>query len=364
MERQAALEEILKRERSKWMEASGPLADIVLSSRVRLARNLRDFPFPSRLGASAGDAVVEAVSKAVPRLNEIAAGRPGSDRRYGLYRLSELSSLDRQVLVEKHLISPDLTKNEFGAVILSNDESVSIMINEEDHLRIQCLMPGLQLDGAWRLADKVDDALGEVVNYAFSDSQGFLTTCPTNLGTGLRASVMMHLPGLVLSKQAPRILGTLPKVGVVVRGFYGEGSQAQGNLFQVSNQITLGQTETDIIDNLSSVVRQLVERERSAREWLARQWKDRLEDRVYRAYGLLTNARVMTSDEALRLLSDLRLGIDLKIIPHVPSQVFNDLIVATRAGFLQKIAGQLLSPDERDRRRAALIRRRILQAQV
>lgn len=358
MNRYAALQEILKRERSKWMEAAGPSGDIVLSSRIRLARNLRDFPFPSRLGADGATAVINEARQVVPKLNE------GSNRHYELYRLSELNALDRQVLVEKHLISPLLAKNEHGAIILSSDEAVSIMINEEDHIRIQCLMPGLQLDGAWELADNVDNTMGQVSEYAYSDRRGFLTTCPTNLGTGLRASVMMHLPGLVHSQQLGRVLSALSKVGVVVRGLYGEGTQAQGNIFQVSNQVTLGQTEADIIENLTSVARQLIERERSAREWLVRQWKDHLEDRVCRAYGILTNARVITSEEALRLLSDLRLGIDQKIIPHVSPQVFNDLIVATRAGFLQKIAGQQLSAAQRDRRRATLIRQRLEQAKV
>ncbi|HEY8449101.1 MAG TPA: protein arginine kinase [Bacillota bacterium] len=340
------------------MEASGPSADIVLSSRVRLARNLRDFPFPPRLDAEGSREVVAAVAAALTALNR------SRERHFELYRLADISALDRQVLVEKHLISPLLAKNEGGAVILSDDEAVSIMVNEEDHLRIQCLVPGLQLERAWEIADAVDNVLNEVLPFAFSERQGFLTTCPTNLGTGMRASVMMHLPGLVLSEQAGRVLDALAKVGVVVRGIYGEGTQAKGNLFQVSNQVTLGQTEQEIVENLQSVARQLIERERSAREMLYRQWRDHLEDRVCRAYGILMNARVITSEEALKLLSDMRLGIDQKILPHVSPQVFNDLIVATRSGFLQKLAGQELSPAERDRRRAALIRQRLQKAQV
>src|SRR5690606_556007 len=239
------------------------------------------------------------------------------------------------------------------------DETVSIMVNEEDHLRIQVLMPGLQLEEAWRLADAADDALSRVLNFAYSDDQGYLTTCPTNLGTGMRVSVMMHLPGLVLSDQAGRLLGTLPKLGAVVRGMYGEGSEAKGNLFQISNQVTLGQTERDLTENLSSIARQLVERERSARERLYREMRGQLEDRVCRAYGILTNARLISSDEALRLLSDLRLGVDLNILPHVSPQVFSDLVVATRVGFLQKAAARQLAPEERDQRRATLIRQRL-----
>ena len=348
-----SLEDLLKRERSGWMSGEGPSADIVLSSRVRLARNLAATTFPPRLAAAAAADVIRRVRAAVPVLND------ALNRRFELFELREMSRLDRQVLVEKHLISPLLAKNDAAAVILSTDEVVSIMVNEEDHLRIQVLMPGLQLEEAWRLADAVDNALSRVLEYAYSETQGFLTTCPTNLGTGMRVSVMVHLPGLVLSEQAGRLLGTLPKLGAVVRGMYGEGSDAKGNLFQVSNQVTLGQTERELTENLSSIARQLVERERSAREWLYREMKEQLEDRVCRAYGILTNARLISSAEALKLLSDLRLGIDLNILPHVPPQVFSDLVVATRVGFLQKAAGRPLAPQERDQRRAALIRQRL-----
>ncbi|MFO7246678.1 MAG: protein arginine kinase [Bacillota bacterium] len=348
-----SLDELLKRERSGWMKGDGPAADIVLSSRVRLARNLADTAFPPRLSAAAAAGVVERVQAALPSLSS------ALNRRFALFPLKGMSRLDRQVLVEKHLISPLLAKNDAAAVVLSEDETVSIMVNEEDHLRIQVLMPGLQLEEAWRLADAADDALSRVLNFAYSDDQGYLTTCPTNLGTGMRVSVMMHLPGLVLSQQAGRLLGALPKLGAVVRGMYGEGSEAKGNLFQISNQVTLGQTERELTDNLSSIARQLVEQERSARERLYREMRWQLEDRVCRAYGILTNARLISSDEALRLLSDLRLGIDLNILPHVPPQVFSDLVVATRVGFLQKAASRQLTPQERDLRRATLIRQRL-----
>ncbi|HEX6988998.1 MAG TPA: protein arginine kinase [Bacillota bacterium] len=335
------------------MNGDGPSADIVLSSRVRLARNLADTAFPPRLDPGAAAAVAARVRAAVPALSE------ALKRRFEFVELRGLSRLDRQVLVEKHLISPLLAKNDAAAVVLSRDETVSIMVNEEDHLRIQVLLPGLQLEEAWAQADAVDDALGRTLKFAFSDSRGFLTTCPTNLGTGMRVSVMMHLPGLVLSQQAGRLLGTLPKLGAVVRGMYGEGSEAKGNLFQISNQVTLGRNERELTENLGSIARQLVDRERSAREWLYREMRGQLEDRVCRAYGILTNARLISSDEALRLLSDLRLGIDLNILPHVSPQVFSDLVVATRVGFLQKVAARTLAPEERDQRRAALIRQRL-----
>lgn len=347
------LDDILKRERSKWMEASGPAADIAISSRVRLARNLRQFPFPTRATSEQLREAARLLATAVPALSK------ALDRALHVVHLDQVSALDRQVLVEKHLISPALAKRDVGAVILSEDEAVSVMINEEDHVRIQCLMPGLQLEEAWKLADRIDDVLQEQFEFAYDVERGFLTTCPTNVGTGMRVSVMLHLPGLVLSDQISALFGTLAKVGVVARGLYGEGSQAQGNLFQISNQVTLGRSEQEMIEGVQSIAQQLIQRERSARERLYKQHKLRLEDRASRAYGLLTTARVMSSSEALQLLSDLRLGIDLSIIPHVSPQVFNDLIVAARPGFLQKVAGGTLTPEERDERRAALIRQRL-----
>lgn len=349
------IDDIIRRERSHWMTGAGPSADIVLSSRIRLARNLADVPFPPRLSADDARTVVSRVRQAIPQLER------RLKRRFHLIELRGLSQLDRQVLVEKHLISPLLAKSGGGAVVLSEDEAISIMLNEEDHLRIQCLQPGLQLEAGWQVADAVDGVLSNELELAFNDRRGFLTTCPSNLGTGMRVSVMMHLPGLVLANQAPRVLGSLPKIGVVVRGMYGEGSEARGNLFQISNQVTLGQAEDAIVENLSAIARQLVDRERSVRERLYRELKTQLEDRACRAYGILTNARLITSDEALRLLSDLRLGIDLQIVSHVSPLVFSDLMVATRPGFLQRVNGAPLGPEERDQRRAALIRERLQQ---
>ncbi|GAB6877356.1 protein arginine kinase [Thermaerobacter litoralis] len=341
-------------QRVRWMEGGGPAADLVLSSRIRLARNLEDYPFPTLLGPEQGQEIISLLEGVIEPLSAAGFGR------FTLLRMADLSPLERRVLVEQHLISPQHARNAAtGAVILNEDRSVSIMVNEEDHLRIQCLLGGLQLHEAWAIATRVDDVIEAHVRYAFDEERGYLTTCPTNLGTGIRASVMVHLPGLVLARQAGRFLSQLGKVGVVVRGLYGEGTEALGNVFQVSNQITLGPSEEELIDNLIGFTRQLLDQERSTRERLYRENEDGIKDRVMRAYGLLTNAWSMSSEEAIRLLSDLRLGIDLNILSHVRPEVFGELIVLTRPACLQQLAGKELDARERDLRRARLIRERI-----
>jgi len=347
-----SIDQIIGHATSRWMEGSGPAADVVLSSRIRLARNVAGFAFPPKCGSADAERVVARVEQAV-------AGLAG----FSLYRLSDLAPLDRQVLVEKHLISPLLARNDVAAVALRDDEAVSIMILEEDHLRLQVLQPALQPGPAWKLANQVDDALQEKLTYAWDDRLGYLTTCPTNVGTGLRVSVMLHLPALVMAGQANELLQALAKLGVVARGLYGEGSAALGNIFQISNQVSLGQSEEEIVSNLEGVARQIVDRERAAREWLHREHRDQVEDRVARAYGILTNARLISSQEAMRLLSDLRLGIDLHVLGHLEPGLFHALLVEVRPGFLQKLSGGEEAPDKRDVRRAALIRQRIRESE-
>lgn len=339
----------------RWMDGTGPDADIVLSSRVRLARNLEGVPFPHLLDAEQAMEVLQAAQRAAGELNKMGLLGP-----VAYVPLAEVTPVERQVLVEKHLISPAQAKDvQHKAVILSQDEGVSIMINEEDHLRIQCLLPGQQLQDAWTLASRLDDALEQVMSFAFSDLRGYLTACPTNVGTGLRASVMMHLPALVLTNQAARALNSVGQLGLAVRGLYGEGTEAIGNIFQISNQITLGRTEEEIIDHLAAVVAKIIGHERQAREALGREARDQVEDKVSRALGVLSSARIMTSDEAMRLLSDVRLGINLGILTKVPLQVMNQLLVMSRPAYLQHIAGRDLSPFERDLQRAALIRSKL-----
>lgn len=341
---------------SRWMGEGGTHADVVLSSRIRLARNLDGVPFPHRLDARRAEAVVKQVEAGIKEINLLGFGS-----KVELYPLAQASGRERQVLVEKHLISPHLAQAAQGrAVAISEDEGVSIMVNEEDHLRIQVLLPGQQLTQAWDMASKVDDALEQKVAFAFHQQRGYLTACPTNLGTGLRASVMVHLPGLVLTGKASDLLTALGQSRLVVRGLYGEGSDALGNLFQISNQLSLGHSEEEIIHHLDQVTNQVVEHEHRAREALYRELKEQLDDRLFRSYGLLSQARIMTGDEAMRLLSDVRLGVDLGLFPSVKVQALNELLVATRPAFLQHEAGHELSPRERDMRRAALIRGRLV----
>jgi protein arginine kinase len=277
-----------------------------------------------------------------------------------LVRMKDLTDLEKRVLVEKHLISPMLAEeSRYGAVLLSKDESVSIMINEEDHIRIQVLFPGLQLEKAWQLANQIDDWLEKHLTFAFDDQHGYLTSCPTNVGTGIRASVMVHLPALAMTQQLSRLLPAITQVGLAVRGIYGEGSEALGQLYQVSNQVTLGQSEEEILSNLQGVVRQIIEHEHVARRRLQEVSPIQLEDRVHRSYGILSHSRIIDSKEAMKRLSDVRLGIDLGLIHGVSANVMNELMVMTQPGFLQQYAGQHLNAEQRDIRRARLIRERL-----
>lgn len=339
---------------SNWMKGEGPDSDIVISTRLRIARNLRQHPFPMLATDSQAEEVVKKVT-------EVSESEPMVKQGpFELVMMEQINPLEKRVLVEKHLISPNLAEeSRKGAVLLSEDESISIMVNEEDHIRIQVLLPGFQLNEAWETGSKIDDIFEKHVNYAFDEKRGYLTSCPTNVGTGIRASVMLHLPALVMTQQISRILQAINQVGLVVRGMYGEGSEALGNLFQLSNQVTLGMSEADILSNLYSVARQIIEQERVARRYLQENSRTAVEDRIYRSYGILLYARTVESKEAAQRLSDVRLGIDLGIIKNGSSHILNELLVMTQPGFLQQHAGQKLTPEQRDERRARLIRERL-----
>ncbi|MCY8918977.1 protein arginine kinase [Bacillus atrophaeus] len=338
---------------SSWMKQKGPESDIVLSSRIRLARNFDNIRFPTRYSNEEASSIIQQFEDQFAEYEVPGIGK------FVLIRMNDAQPLEKRVLVEKHLISPNLTESPFGGCLLSENEEVSIMLNEEDHIRIQCLFPGFQLFKAMEAANQVDDWIEEKVDYAFGEQRGYLTSCPTNVGTGLRASVMMHLPALVLTRQINRIIPAINQLGLVVRGIYGEGSEALGNIFQISNQITLGKSEQDIVEDLNSVAAQLIEQERSAREALYQTSKIELEDRVYRSYGVLSNCRMIESKETAKCLSDVRLGIDLGIIKGLSSNILNELMILTQPGFLQQYSGSALRPNERDIRRAALIRERL-----
>jgi len=349
------IKDTIEREYNKWLDDSGPESDIVISTRIRLARNIAGVKFPYLLEKEGLANILHRVGLALEdKQFKKALGN------IELTPLEELKPNERQILVEKHLISPSLLERiENRAVGLSEDEVISIMVNEEDHLRIQCLFPGLQLEEAWRLASQVDDLLEKTLDIAFCEERGYLTACPTNVGTGLRASVMMHLPALVLTNQINRVVAAVTQVGLTVRGLYGEGTEATGDLFQVSNQITLGQTEEEVISKLKAVTMQIINQERASREAIRRDSPEALRDRVWRAYGILRHAKSISSQEAMTLLSDVKLGVDLKFISHVDTRVINELMVLMGPAYLQKTAGRELSPGERDLLRAELINKRL-----
>ncbi|GAB3795912.1 protein arginine kinase [Virgibacillus kimchii] len=339
---------------SPWMKEEGPDSDIVLSSRIRLARNFANEPYP----LLADPDKLEEIRDYFKTNYENQSFQNYEDLAF--IAIKDLSSIEQKVLVEKHLISPHLVKNaETSAVLISENEQVSVMINEEDHIRIQLYFPGFQLTEALERVFEFDDWLEEKINYAFDESRGYLTSCPTNVGTGMRASVMMHLPALTMTKQINRMIPAINQLGLVVRGIYGEGSEAQGNIFQISNQITLGKSEQDIVEDLESVVRQLITHERNARSRIQEQSGMKLEDRIYRSYGVLENARIIESKEAAQCLSNVRLGIDLGLIEQVSRNILNELMILTQPGFLQHYQKQSLTANQRDVLRATLIRERL-----
>ncbi|MEH7299461.1 protein arginine kinase [Neobacillus drentensis] len=353
-----SLERFLNQAVSSWMSEEGPDSDIVLSSRIRLARNFDAYKFPTLFSHEEAKKIIENLEGIFQKTDLQKFGQ------MELLKVDSMQPLQKRVLVEKHLISPNLAEDSpYGAVLLTENEEVSIMINEEDHIRIQCLFPGLQLSEALDAANEIDDWLESNIQYAFDEQYGYLTSCPTNVGTGLRASVMMHLPGLILTQQINRIIPAINQLGLVVRGIYGEGSEALGNIFQISNQITLGKSEVDICRDLKGVVSQLISQERSAREALRKTSNIQLEDRVFRSLGVLTNSRIIETKEAARCLSDVRLGIDMGLIDNMPKTILNELMILTQPGFLQQYAGGPLRPHERDIRRAALIRERLKMEQ-
>jgi len=360
---ESLLDAIVKNSSSPWMDGSGDLADVVISSRVRLARNLTDVPFPHLMEERQAREVLDRAFAAVKAISAKAA--KGAFAELGAIDLEDISPLDRQVLVEKHLMSPQHAQPGFGKGLITRpDEKVSIMVNEEDHVRLQCLYSGLELDEAWITASGIDDLLDERLDFAYDDRRGFLTACPTNAGTGLRASVMIHLPALALGDEVSRVLAAVNKLGLVVRGLFGEGTEGQGNVFQVSNQITLGQTEKEIIENLSLVAKQVVAEEKRFRDTLIKTQRSGLEDRIFRAWGILSNARSMSSQEAVKLWSDVRLGVELGMMPGVDVRRANEILVIAQPSFVQRTTGKAMPPEERDTRRADLIRQHLLPSRA
>jgi len=333
----------------EWLKGVGQYAEIVISSRIRLARNLSDLPFPHWAKRAHRAQVRDRILRAVDRCRFL--------RNALILPIDDLSELDRTFLLERRLISRDLaTGHDEKAVVIGDREMVSLMINEEDHLRLQVLVSGFQLDEAWSVMQQVNEELEMQLTYAFRPDWGYLTTCPTNVGTGMRTSCMLHLPCLVMAKQIYRVLHALIKLGLTARGLYGEGTEATGNFFQLSNQVALGVSEEEILDNLQRLIRQVVAQEEAARRAILGQSRQALEDRIWRAYGTLKNAHLISSEETVNLLSMVRLGVDLGLLPHLKREQVNRLFIQIQPAHLQKLEGRLLTPSERDGRRAALIR--------
>lgn len=345
----------LTQKSSEWLRGTGPESDVVVSTRIRLARNLAEFPFTTRIEESAK---TDVATRACECFDDLAI-----PTKLSYIDASTLDELDRQFLVERQLISRELSEGSgTRGVAISKDEDIAVMVNEEDHLRVQVLRSGLTLDECWKSIDEIDDAIEEQVAFAFHDQYGYLTACPTNVGTGIRVSVMMHLPALVQTREIQKVFHALQKINLAVRGLYGEGSQAMGDFYQISNQYTLGMSETQVINRVREVVPMILKYERRAREQMIEEKRQELHDHISRAYGVLSSAQTISSEETMHLLSSVRLGVYLELIDDVSIPVLNELFIQTQPAHLQKLKQAELDSAERNIARAALLRRRIAAA--
>lgn len=337
-----------------WLEPGGRDHEIVLSTRVRLARNLQGFPFAVRAETEDRERVLDRVQEALDDDSLLDEAT--------VWRMQGLDLGQRKLLLERHLVSRDLVGRSSGqapagaALALGGRSSLGMMINEEDHLRLQTLCNGLQLEEAWHQVDELDDRVGGRLSYAFHHDFGFLTSCPTNVGTGLRASVLVHLPGLVLTKEIQKVLQGISQVGLTYRGLYGEGSEVVGNFFQVSNQTTLGKSEEELVDHLGKIVGQVIQYEKQARAVLLREASSVLEDKVWRAYGILRHARSLPFDELMNLLSGVRLGLTLKLLRTPRVETLNRIMISAQAAHLEQAAGRTLDEADASTYRAERVR--------
>lgn len=333
-----------------WIHTSDGNSDIVLSSRIRLARNLSDFVYPHKISNEEGRKIVKVIEQVLE----------DKELKYNIYRLWEMDPLDRITYLEKYLISNKLIlNNEKSAFVTNENETISLMINEEDHIRLQCITNGFNLEEAYKCAQELDDLIEDNLEYAFDEKLGYITACPTNLGTGLRASVMMHLPVLTMNGEINKIFSGLTQIGMTIRGIYGEGSKAVGNLFQVSNQLTLGLSEEEIINNLKAVAYQIINQENLAREKIMKMHKYKIEDKVNRALGILNSAVVLNSEECLKLLSYVRLGVEMDIIKDVSKKLLNELTISIQPGTIQRIFKSRLTGEMRHLKRAELVKEKL-----
>ncbi|MFH1645754.1 MAG: protein arginine kinase [Candidatus Omnitrophota bacterium] len=337
---------------SEWLKGKGPSSDIIISSRIRLARNIGDYAFVDWADEKTKKRIVQITKEAILTSNYM---------KGCLYvEMSNVSPIDRQFLIERHLIGKEHALNpKYKTVFIGDKEIVSIMVNEEDHMRLQVIQSGFSLESAWDIMKSLENDLEKRIGFSFSDEFGYLTACPTNTGTGMRASVMIHLPGVVMTRQIDSLINGISKLGLTVRGFFGEGTEALGNFFQISNQVTLGQIEDDIIDNLKRLITQVVAQEKASREFLRIKKKDIIEDKISRAYATLEGAHIMTSTETIELLSMVRLGIDLNLIDKINYDKLNELLILMQPAHLQKIEGKVISAAERDIKRTELIKKKL-----
>ena len=332
----------------EWLRGSGPESDIVISSRIRLARNLAEFPFVRRASHAERRQIAKSTRAKIENIKEWT--------NIQILELERLDEVDRQFLVERQLMSREMADGEGDrSVVIDLDERFSVMINEEDHLRIQVMCSGLDLPAAWERIDALDNQLERKLTYAFHDTLGYLTACPTNVGTGLRVSVMLHLPALVITREIEKVFRSLQKINVAVRGLYGEGSQFMGDFYQISNQITLGRTEAELVNTVQEVVPRIIEYERRARDFLVNESEQDLHDDVSRAFGILCTAKKISSEETLHYLSKVRMGVNLGLIRSIEIATINKLFVHTQPAHLQKLRGHHLSVADRNIERASYL---------
>jgi len=335
-----------------WLSGQGEESSTVLSTRVRIARNIAGCKYPPSADVETKNRIVHYFDSTRARSQEL------SDGRY--VKALDVTDLDRDFLIERHLISPTFLTGELSkALFIGPEERVSIMVNEEDHLRIQGLASGLDPHAAYDLARQYDSEIGKYLEYDYDPDFGYLTACPTNAGTGMRASVLIHLPGLVLTRDIDKVIRYITGSGLIVRGFYGEGSDVLGNLFQVSNQTTLGITEEEIINQIFRITREIIDREGSARQRLVDEASDMIEDKIWRAYGILKNARVLSSEEVMNLLSAVRLGHAMQIIDFLDIALINDILLLSQPAHLQKFYGAEMDNNKRDFVRAQMVREKL-----
>lgn len=336
---------------SSWYIESGLESDVVFSTRVRLARNLNDFPFPSKLTKEKSSEVINKIKDAMINSSDWAK------TNFTYKGMKELSPIDKYTLMEKHIISPNIIESKLDAgVLMSSDEKINIMINEEDHLRIQCMSEGLQLEKTYEDCVNIDKLLNESLEYAFDQKLGYLTSCPTNLGTGIRFSIMLHLPALIMTGYINGILDACSKIGIAVRGIYGENTEASGSMFQISNQVTLGLKEEEIMTSVKGIVSRIIEQERALRKELYQKEPNKLEDTIYRALGILSSARIISNEECMKLLSSVRLGVEMGIIKDIRLETINNIMLNIQPATLQKLVVKEMGPGDRDIERAKLVR--------